>query len=29
MSLADTLRDALDRGRRREPELIAGDVLEQ
>ena len=28
MSLAATLRDALERGRRRRPELIAGDVLE-
>lgn len=28
MSLADTLRDALERGRDRNPELIAGDVLE-
>ena len=28
MSLADTLRDALERGRHRNPELIAGDVLE-
>lgn len=29
MSLAQTLREALERGRRREPELIAGDVLEE
>lgn len=28
MSLASTLRDALERGHRRRPELIAGDVLE-
>jgi 8-oxo-dGTP pyrophosphatase MutT (NUDIX family) len=28
MSLADILRDALERGHRRRPELIAGDVLE-
>ena len=28
MSLADTLRDALDRGRRRAPILLEGDVLE-
>lgn len=28
MSLADTLRDALEAGRRRSPELIAGDILE-
>ena len=28
MSLADTLREALERGHRRQPELIAGDVLE-
>ena len=28
MSLADTLRDALDAGRRRSPELIAGDIME-
>jgi 8-oxo-dGTP pyrophosphatase MutT (NUDIX family) len=29
MSLADTLRDALDRGRRRTPILLEGDVLEE
>ncbi|HEY5721430.1 MAG TPA: CoA pyrophosphatase [Allosphingosinicella sp.] len=29
MSLADTLRDALDRGRRRAPILLEGDVLEE
>ena len=29
MSLADTLRDALDRGRRRSPILLEGDVLEE
>lgn len=29
MSLAATLREALERGHRREPELIAGDVLEE
>jgi 8-oxo-dGTP pyrophosphatase MutT (NUDIX family) len=28
MTLADTLRDALERGRHRNPELIAGDALE-
>jgi 8-oxo-dGTP pyrophosphatase MutT (NUDIX family) len=28
MSLAETLREALERGRHRKPELIAGDVLE-
>ncbi len=28
MSLADTLRDALEAGRRRSPELIAGDIFE-
>jgi 8-oxo-dGTP pyrophosphatase MutT (NUDIX family) len=28
MSLADTLREALERGHRRRPELIGGDVLE-
>jgi 8-oxo-dGTP pyrophosphatase MutT (NUDIX family) len=29
MSLADTLREALERGHRRSPELIGGDVLEE
>lgn len=29
MSLAETLRDALERGHRRRPELIGGDVLEE